>query len=127
MEWIAIVTGLALVEYMALTLMVGINREKYGVAVPATIGNEIWERHFRVQQNTVEQLVVFLPALWVFGSFTSAPIGAGLGLLFVVGRALYAIGYVADPSKRATGFMLGFLANVALVIGGIGGAISSFF
>jgi uncharacterized membrane protein YecN with MAPEG domain len=127
MEWIAIVTGLALAEYMALTMIVGLNREKYGVAVPATTGNEIWERHFRVQQNTVEQLVVFLPALWVFGSFTSAPIGAGLGLLFVVGRALYAIGYVADPSKRATGFMLGFLANVALVIGGIGGAISSFF
>ncbi len=127
MEWIAIVTGLALAEYMALSMIVGFNREKYGVAAPATTGNEIWERHFRVQQNTVEQLVVFLPALWVFGTFTSAPIGAGLGLVFIVGRALYAIGYVAEPSKRATGFLLGYLATAALVIGGIGGAISSFF
>ena len=127
MEWIAIVTGLALAEYMALSMIVGFNREKYGVAAPATTGNEIWERHFRVQQNTVEQLVVFLPALWVFGSFVSAPIGAGLGLVFIVGRALYAIGYVAEPSKRATGFLLGYLATAALVIGGIGGAISSLF
>ena len=53
MEWIAIVTGLALVEYMTLTLRVGMNREKYGVTAPATIGNEIWERHFRVQQGGI--------------------------------------------------------------------------
>ncbi len=124
MELIAIVTGLALVEYMVLTLRVGLNRAKYGVEVPATTGNEIWERHFRVQQNTLEQMMVFLPALWVFGTFVSAPIGAGIGLVFVIGRALYAIGYVAEPIKRGTGFALGFLANVVLVIGGIGGAVS---
>ncbi len=53
MEWIAIVTALALAKYMALTMIVGLNREKYGVAVPATIENEIWERHFRVQQGGI--------------------------------------------------------------------------
>ena len=127
MKWIVIVTGLALVEYIALTMRVGLTREKYGVTAPATTGNEIWERHFRVQQNTVEQLVIFLPALWMFGIYASAPIGAGIGLFFVVGRALYAIGYVEDPTKRTTGFLLGFLANIALIIGGVGGAIRGFF
>ena len=90
MELIAIVTGLVLVEYMVLAARVGLNREKFGVAAPATSGNEIWERHFRVQQNTVEQLIIFLPALWVFGYYTSAPIGAALGVAFLVGRAVYA-------------------------------------
>ncbi len=127
MELPAIVTLLAVLEYMFFTFRVGTSRAKYGVLAPATSGNPEWERMFRVQQNTLEQLMVFLPALWVFGTFVSAPIGAGIGLVFVVGRALYAIGYVAEPSKRGTGFALGFLANVVLVIGGIGGAISKLF
>ena len=127
MEWIAVVTGLALVEYVAITMRVGFTRDKYGVKAPAVSGNEIWERHFRVQQNTVEQLVVFLPALWIFGNYVSAPIGAGIGLVFVIGRALYAITYSAGPSKRGTGFLIGFLANATLVIGGLGGAISRLF
>ncbi len=127
MKWIVLVTGLALVEYMVLTMRVGLNREKYGVAAPATTGNEIWERHFRVQQNTLEQLIIFLPALWMFGIYASAPIGAGIGLLFVFGRVVYAAGYVADPTKRTTGFLLGFLANIALIVGGVGGAIRGFF
>ena len=88
------------------------------MTAPATSGNEIWERHFRVQQNSVEQLLVFLPTLWVFGTYASAPIGAGIGLVFIIGRALYAIGYVAEPSKRTAGFVIGFLSNATLVIGG---------
>ncbi len=127
MEWIAVVTGLALVEYVVITMRVGFTRDKYGVKAPAVSGNEIWERHFRVQQNTVEQLVVFLPALWIFGSYASAPIGAGIGLVFVIGRALYAITYSEGPSKRGTGFLIGYLANAALLIGGLGGAISRLF
>jgi glutathione S-transferase len=124
MEWIALVTGLALLEYMVLTMRVGLNRERYGIAAPATSGNDIWERHFRVQQNSVEQLVIFLPALWVFGEFVSAPIGAAIGVAFIIGRAIYAIGYVAEPGKRTAGFLIGFLCNVVLVVGSIGGAIA---
>ncbi len=127
MRWIAIVTGLALLEYMAFAIQVGLNRERYGVAAPATTGNEIWERYYRVQQNTLEQLVIFLPALWIFGTFANAPIGAALGLMFVAGRAVYAITYVAEPKNRTVGFLMGFLANVVLVLGGLGAAIVDAF
>ena len=122
MEWIAIVTVLALLEYMVFGMRVGLNRAKYEVAAPAVSGNEIWERHFRVQQNTVEQLIIFLPALWLFGYYVSGPIGALVGLLFVVGRAIYAAGYVSAPEKRSRGFLMTFLANVILILGALGGA-----
>ena len=65
MELPAIVTLLALLEYMFFAFRVGTSRAKYGVAAPATSGNPEWDRLFRVQQNTLEQLIIFVPALWV--------------------------------------------------------------
>lgn len=123
MAWLALVTIGALLVYMWCTLRVGIARGKYGIEAPATTGHAIFERHYRVQQNSVEQLVVFLPALWVFGTFWSPVIAAGLGSLFVVGRIVYAMGYVADPKRRTAGFLMGYLANAVLVIGGLVGAV----
>lgn len=125
MELIAVVTALALIEYLVLSLRVGMARGKYDVPAPAISGNEVFERHFRVHQNTMEQLVVFLPSLWMFGRYTSETIGAVLGVAFVVGRALYAVTYVADPSKRTAGFLIGYLANLALLLGALGGAATA--
>ena len=122
---LAIVTGLALIEYMVFGFRVGMARGKYEIAAPAISGNEIFERHYRVQMNTVEQLAIFLPALWIFGSFVSAPIGAALGVVFIIGRAIYAVSYVADPKTRTAGFLIGYLSNVALVLGSIGGAAAA--
>jgi uncharacterized MAPEG superfamily protein len=123
MHLIAVVSLLALVEYMVIAGLVGSARGKYGVKAPATTGNEIFERYFRVQQNTIEQLVVFLPALWLFGNYVSPGAGAIVGLAFIIGRALYLRGYVADPEKRGPGFAISALANVILVLGGLAGAI----
>lgn len=123
MHWIAVVGLLALVEYMVIAGLVGAARGKYGVKAPAITGNDVFERYFRVQQNTLEQLVIFLPALWLFGSYVSAGAGAIIGLVFIVGRVVYLRGYVADPEKRGLGFGITFLANAILVLGGLGGAI----
>jgi uncharacterized membrane protein YecN with MAPEG domain len=122
-EWVTIVAMVALLEYFFFGLKVGQARGKYGVAAPATTGNEVFERHFRVHMNTLEQLVIFLPALYGFAVFVSPLWAAGIGVVFVVGRALYYTGYIAAPEKRGTGAGITFLANVVLVIGTIVGAV----
>ncbi len=123
MEWIVLITLLVAAEYFWLAIMVGKSRGETGIHAPTCVGDPKFERVFRVQQNTMEQLIIFFPALWVFGYYVSATIGAGLGLLFLFGRILYARGYIQHPDKRAPGFIIGSLATLALIIGGIVGVI----
>jgi uncharacterized membrane protein YecN with MAPEG domain len=123
MEWVTIVAMIALLEYLFFGVKVGQARGKYSVAAPATTGNEIFERYFRVHMNTLEQLVVFLPALYAFAVFVSALWAAVVGVAFIVGRALYYTGYIADPKKRGTGASITFAANVVLIIGTVVGAV----
>lgn len=111
------VSGLALIMYMVFGLMVGRARAKYGVEAPATTGNEEFERYYRVHQNTLEQLVVFIPSLWLFGLFVQPQIGAAIGLLWIVGRIIYARAYLADPESRGTGMIISFSCQVVLVVG----------
>ena len=122
MALVALVAGLALAEYGVFVILAGRARGQYGVAAPSTTGHPTFERHFRVQQNTVEQLAIFLPALFLFATFWSHALAAGLGLVFILGRALYARGYVVDPARRGPGFLLTVAANLFLLLGGIVGA-----
>ena len=121
MEYVAHVTGLALLEYTVFAFMTGMARGRFKVTAPATTGNPQFERYFRVQQNTIEQLITFIPALWIFARYLSAPIAAILGGVFLVGRLVYALGYWKDAEKRGPGFMIGELANLALILGAIAG------
>jgi glutathione S-transferase len=123
MEVTAVIIGIALIQYMVISFQVGAGRGKYGVAAPATTGNEIFERHYRVQHNTIEQLIIFLPSILMFTHYTSARLAWALGIAFIIGRALYAVAYVAGPEKRTTGFAIGFLANAVLLLGSIFGAV----
>ena len=125
MELIAIVVALALMQYMYFAVLCGQARGRFNIAAPSTSGNPAFERQFRVQANTVEQLVIFLPALFLFATFVSEPIAAGVGLIFVLGRGLYAHGYAIDPSRRGPGFLLTFVSNGILLAGGLIGAIAS--
>jgi uncharacterized membrane protein YecN with MAPEG domain len=119
--WTALVTVAALILYFVVTINVGRARFKYQVSPPATSGNPDFERVFRVQQNTVEQIVLFIPALWLFSVFVSQVWGAGLGAVWVIGRVLFAWGYYQAAEKRAAGFGMSSLVTMALLIGSLVG------
>jgi len=123
MELVFLVILLALIEYTVFQGLVGRARVKYGVRAPAIAGNPDFERVNRVHQNTLEALIVFIPAVWIFGLYLSARWAAGLGLLFIVGRAIYAIGYFRAAEKRGPGAGITGLTNVALVLGAIVGVV----
>ena len=120
---IHIVMLVALVEYFGFALAVGRARYRFGVKAPATSGNVDFERYYRAQMNTLEQLIIFIPALWSFAIFVSINWAAGLGALFIVGRLLYFTGYTKAAEKRSAGFGLATLPMLILLIGGIVGAI----
>jgi len=119
---IHLITLLAVFEYLLFMLAVARGRSTYGVKAPATAGQDDFERLYRVQMNTLEMLVIFIPALWAFASFVSIAWAAGLGALFILGRALYFVGYSKAANKRSLGFTLSFLPTLALLIGGLFGA-----
>lgn len=123
MHFVALVGLLALLQYLVFGALVGRARGKYGVKAPAVTGHEVFERYFRVQQNTLELLVAFLPALWLFALYVSATWAVVLGAVYLVGRVLFLRGYVADPSKREIGFGLSFLPILVLVVGALIGVL----
>jgi uncharacterized MAPEG superfamily protein len=123
MEYVAIVATLALAELVWFGVLAGQARSKYGVQAPAVTGHPIFERYFRVQQNTLEQIVPFLPALFLFGRYVSAPIAAALGAVWLVGRVVYLRAYVADPARRGLGFGLTAIPTLVLIVGALVGAI----
>ncbi len=127
MEAVAIVTALAVLQLFWFAFLVGKERVKHGVHAPAMSGHQDFERACRVHQNTAEQLIILLPGLWLFAYYVHPLIAAGLGAVFIVGRMIYRSGYLADPSKRSTGFGLGALPMVVLVLGGLIGAALRLF
>jgi glutathione S-transferase len=123
MPYIHIVIALALIQFVYFAIQVGKARERYKVAAPATTGNDVFERHFRVQMNTLELLVIFIPSILMFGMYLWPYVAAGLGVLYLIGRALYSSSYVKDPKSRSAGYGLSMLPTLALLAGGLVGAI----
>lgn len=114
----ATITVLTVIIYFAFSVNVGRMRGKHGIKAPATSGHAEFDRAFRVQMNTLEQLAVFLPLLWIATLFfTPLPwLPAALGLVWIIGRVLYASLYMEDPAKRGPGFGLGALASLGLLL-----------
>jgi glutathione S-transferase len=123
MAYVHLVLALALLEFLLFGLAVARARERYHVLAPATTGNQIFERYFRVHMNTLEQLVIFVPSLLLFARYVNAYGAAALGALFIVGRALYFRGYVQRPEQRHVGFLLGGIPTFALLAGALIGAL----
>jgi hypothetical protein len=123
MAYVDIVTALAILQYVLFGIKVSRARGRYGVAAPATSGNPVFERCFRVQQNTLEMLVLLLPGLYLFGRYFNPLWAAGLGVVYLVGREIYAASYVKNPAARGPGYGLSMLPSMILVIGGLTGAV----
>jgi glutathione S-transferase len=116
-----LITCLALLVYIWNFTAVGSARSKYKIEAPAVTGNPDFERVFRVQQNMLEQLIIFLPVLWIFSTTLSPLWGAVIGAIWVVGRILYSIGYYAKAASRGPGFMISALSSLVLLIGSLVG------
>ncbi|WP_299017108.1 MAPEG family protein [uncultured Caulobacter sp.] len=120
---VAIVTLLSLLVYVWMILRIPGARRRTGIDAPAMTGDPELERHIRVQANTVEWLVIYLPALWLFAIYWNDLFAAAMGVVWIVGRIIYALGYAADPKKRELGFVIQALATAVLVFGALGRAI----
>ena len=121
----ALVTALALVLYVAVFMAAGRARAQYNIKAPAITGPPEFERAFRVQQNTVEQLILFLPALWLFTTYVSAFWAGILGLVWIAGRTYYAFCYYRDPETRGPGFITAMAASFVLLLGGLIGVVAA--
>jgi glutathione S-transferase len=117
----AAVTLIALLVYFYTVGAVGRARVQYGIKAPAVTGNEHFERAYRVQMNTLEQMALFLPALWLYATYVSDRGAAVGGLVWVVGRVVYALAYTRDPTSRGPGAMITVLASAGLWLGALYG------
>jgi uncharacterized membrane protein YecN with MAPEG domain len=120
---VAVVIVLAVLQFLVFAWLVARARARYGIKAPATTGHEIFERWFRVQQNTLEMLIAFIPAVSLFAIYVNPNWAAWIGLVYIVGRVLYVRAYVADPARRGLGFALTALPILVLLAGALLGAV----
>ena len=127
MEYATLIVLLALLQYVWFTLRVGITRGKYNIDAPTCEGDETWERLFRVQQNTIEQLIILIPASYAFAYYMNSFWVLVPGAVFIIGRFIYSAEYLKDPKTRAPGMSLTLAANAALILGALFGLLKGMF
>ena len=103
--------------------LVGRARGRTGIRAPATTGHPDLERALRVQMNTVEQSVLFLPALWLSAQYGRPDVTVIAGAVWLIGRVVFGVAYLSDPAKRGPGFMVGMLGFAALSLSGAWGVL----
>jgi len=126
MQYIELVIIFSVLQFLFFGVMAGKARVKFGVKAPAVTGHEGFERAYRVQMNTLEMLILFIPAIAIAGKYWPAAVVAGIGSVYLLGRFLYWRAYVTAPAKRAVGFMLSLLPIVVLIFLSLGGIVMSF-
>jgi len=102
----ALMTLVAVLWYMVTVFQVGRMRGKYKVEAPATSGDPAFERAFRVQMNELENLVAFLPPMWIYAWFGNPRFAAIACGAYIVGRIVYAVGYWRESGKRSLGYSI---------------------
>ena len=123
MNHVDLVALLAVAQLIFFSILVARARSRYGVTAPAVSGHELFERAYRVQMNTLELMVAFLPTLYIAAKYWPQPYVAGVGAVYLVGRFIYWRSYTAAPASRGVGFALSMIPVLALLIGGVAGAL----
>lgn len=123
MLWTELVILGALVLYLGTMMHCAHMRARHRIMAPATSGHPAYERAFRIQQNTLEQLVAFVPAVWLFSLLVNPRVGAILGAVWVLSRIVYALSYARAPERRGPGFIVAFVILIVLVAGALVQAI----
>ena len=116
---------IALLVYFGLGAVVGAARGKFNVPAPQSSGHPEFDKRNRVHMNTLEQLVMFVPAAMFAAPVLGDPTTAVIALVWSVGRLLYARAYYVDPAKRSLGFLLTFAPTLILIIAAAWGAIGA--
>ncbi|TAL84250.1 MAG: MAPEG family protein [Rhodanobacter sp.] len=117
----ALITLLTVLLLFATAYIVGRARSRHGIEAPAISGHPAFERAYRVQVNTLENTVMFLPTLWLAAHFGFSGWAGLAGLVWLLGRIWYVVAYLQDASKRGPGFGLSMFGWAALlVMAGIG-------
>jgi glutathione S-transferase len=119
MALMCLMTLLMLLVYMWAGILVGKARGTHGVKAPATEGPDAFNRVYRAHVNTLEQLVVALPAFWVFNLFQAARWAALLMAIWCVGRVIYVLAYARAAEKRGLGFIISYIPTVAAILGSL--------
>src|SRR5882757_7675247 len=112
----ALVTLLAIVISIGTALLVARVRTVTGIQPPAMSGDPRVERALRVQGNTMESFIVFLPALWLAALYFQGWVPPAIGLIWCLGRIAYAVGYMADAGRRHIGFAICIFSVLILVV-----------
>jgi len=127
MENATLIVLLALLQYVWFMVRVGAARGKLNVNAPDCEGDETWMRIHRVHQNTLEQLIILIPAIYAFAYYTSSTWVLLPGVAFIIGRFLYSAEYIKDPKTRMPGMATTLAANATLIIGGLIGLLMGMF
>ena len=123
MPIIELIAVLAVFQYLYFGYLVGKQRGISGLKAPAMTGHDGFERMYRVQMNTLELMIAFLPALMLAGHYWPAVVVAPIGAIYLVGRMIFCRAYATDPSTRGLGFMLSLGPIAVLLIMALLGAV----
>jgi glutathione S-transferase len=122
-------TALATLLAVAFMFLTGIRvaqaRMRTGIKAPAMSGDPDFERAYRIQLNTLEWMPIMLPAMWLFAFYVSDVWAAVLGVVWVVGRVIYMLGYAKAANRRGTGFMIQTIATLVMWVGALAGIVSA--
>src|SRR3954471_3215862 len=122
-HYTAVVTLLAIAFYFFLATRVAAAHIRFGIKLPATTGNPDFERVFRTHENTLEWMPTFLVPLWLCAIYLSDIAAAVLGLVWIVGRAVYFVGYRNAVEQRLPGFFIQGTVCLLLFVGAAIGII----